>query len=408
MTAEILSVGTELLLGNITDTNAAFIAQELAAIGVSVYRKTTVGDNHGRLLAALTHAFDSADMVVISGGLGPTLDDITKAAAGEYFGLPLVLHQASMERIHQRFAGRELPPHSERNAMVPEGCHVLQNNHGSAPGVVVEAKGKTLILLPGPPHEMIPMFTDYALPYISQKSGAIFASQTLKIIGIGESKVEAMLMDLIQTQTNPTIAPYAKVGEVHLRLTAAADSTQQAQALLAPLYAEIAKRLTHHIYTNTDQTLPEVVVALMKENNHTIAVAESCTGGLVVSELVSVAGCSTVVTEGFCTYSNDAKIARLGVPPELLQTHGAVSPQVAAAMAEGVAKVSGTTIGIATTGIAGPDGGTPDKPVGLVYIGVCIHGQTTVTEHRLVGSRNNIRQRATLLALDMVRNAMAL
>ena len=408
MTAEILSVGTELLLGNIVDTNAAFLSQELAGLGVSVFRQTTVGDNHKRLLNALTHAFESADMVIISGGLGPTQDDITKAAAAEYFGQKLVLHEESMQRIRLRFAsrGRDLPESAQLNAIIPENAQVLQNDNGSAPGVVIEEDGKTLILLPGPPHEMKPMFTDYVVPFLREKSGRVFASRTLKISGLGESQVEHMLSDLITAQTNPTIAPYAKIGDVHVRLTASAVSEAAAHQLIAPLLTEIHKRLAPHVYSDDGSTLPEVVIALLRKQNHSLAVAESCTGGRVMSELVSVAGCSSVLLEGLCTYSNEAKIARLGICESLIQTHGAVSAEVAAAMAENVAKTAGATIGLATTGIAGPDGGTAEKPVGLVYIGLYINGKTNTVKLNLIGSRNEIRIRATNLALDMLRQTI--
>jgi len=442
MTAEILSVGTELLLGNIVDTNAAYIAQELASLGISVYRKTTVGDNYDRLLAAITHAFENADLVVISGGLGPTQDDITKTVAAEYFGRELVLHEESMRRIEKRFAGRGLPVNSEKNALIPEGAHVLPNDNGSAPGIILTGhmpvdchgspslamtgKSKMLILLPGPPHEMTPMFANYAVPYLQAKSGMVFISRTLKIIGIGESKVEDMLIDLISAQTNPTIAPYAKVGEVHVRLTASAKTEAEANTLLEPVMQEIEKRLYPHIYSTDGSTPAEVVIERLRNKSggskseptgtkivpvenctpHTLAVAESCTGGLIMSQLVAVAGCSDVILEGLCTYSNEAKIARLGIPPEMLEEYGAVSPQVAAAMAENAARTSGASVGLSTTGIAGPGGGTPDKPVGLVYIGLYANGKTITEKFNLIGSRNEVRTRAANLALDLLRKKL--
>ena len=408
MVAEILSVGTELLLGNIVDTNAAFLSQELAGLGVSVFRETTVGDNHKRLFCALKNAFKSADVVIISGGLGPTQDDITKEVAAEYFGRGLVLHQESLERIKARFAARrrELPISTDRNAIIPEGSLVLPNDNGSAPGVVIEQDGKILILLPGPPNEMIPMFTNYVRPFLQQKSGKVFVSRTLKIIGIGESQVESMLMDLINVQTNPTIAPYAKIWDCHVRLTASAQSATEAEAFIAPLAAEIHKRLDPHIYSDNDATLPEIIVALLQKQNCTLAIAESCTGGLIMSELVSVAGCSSVFLEGLCTYSNEAKTARLGVPAALIEKHGAVSAEVAAVMAEGVAKTAGATIGISTTGIAGPDGGTAEKPVGLVYAGLYINGEVETVKLNIIGSRNEVRLRAAHLVMDMLRRKL--
>jgi len=412
MTAEILSVGTELLLGNIVDTNAAFLSQELAGLGVSVFRQTTVGDNYKRLFTAMESAFECSDVVVISGGLGPTQDDITKDVSAEFFGRSLILHEESMRRIEERFAkvGWQLPVHVERNAMVPEGAHVLPNDNGAAPGVVlvgqVAAKEKILILLPGPPHEMEPMFTNYAAPFLREKSDDILVSRTLKIIGLGESKVEDMLDDLISAQTNPTIAPYAKVGEVHVRVTASAKSEDAATELITPVLAEIHRRLGVNIYSDNDSTLAEVVVRLLQQQNQTIAVAESCTGGLVMADFVSVAGCSSVVREGLCTYSNEAKIARLGIDAQILNDHGAVSHQAAAAMAEKVAKTSGAIIGISTTGVAGPEGGTPDKPVGLVYVGLYIGGKSDAVKFNMLGTRNEMRTRTVKIAMDLLRRRL--
>ena len=233
-------------------------------------------------------------------------------------------------------------------------------------------------------------------------------SRTFKIIGLGETQVEKLLMDLIQAQSNPTIAPYAKVGDVHVRITAAAPSQAEAEKLLAPLTLEINRRLAPYVYSDTDATLAEVVLNLLQEQNHTLAIAESCTGGLMTSDIVSVPGSSAVFLEGLCTYSNAAKIARLGVPAALIETHGAVSPQVAAAMAEGVAKTSGASVGISTTGVAGPGGGTADKPVGLVYVGVCINGEATTEKFNLTGNRDEVRVRAASHALDALRRRLML
>ncbi|MCL2217019.1 MAG: competence/damage-inducible protein A [Defluviitaleaceae bacterium] len=408
MTAEILSVGTEILLGNIVNTNAAFIAQELAKLGIATYNQTTVGDNRERLVAAFARAYETADMVITIGGLGPTLDDITKSAAAEYFGLGMVIHEESLRLIKERSGGRYLE-NFQRNALVPEGCGILPNDNGQAPGVVIEGRApmKLAILLPGPPHELEPMFTNYAVPFLRQKTDGVFLSRTLKIIGIGEAKVEVLLQDLIEAQTNPTIAPYAKVGEVHVRLTASAENEIAAQNLITPVADEIYRRLTPNIYGEDEASLPEIVIDLLKSQSHTIAVAESCTGGLLAAELISVSGCSSVMREGFVTYSNDAKMARLSVGEAVLKTHGAVSPQVAAAMAEGAAKASGASVALSTTGVAGPDGGTPEKPVGLVCIGLYIAGRATQTiQYNIPGRRNVIRTRAAKFALDILRRAL--
>jgi len=402
--AEILNVGTEILLGNITNSNAAFLSQQLAGIGVSVFRHTSVGDNHKRLKCAIEHAFENADVVITTGGLGPTQDDITKSVAAEFFGLKLEMHEESRQRILERFAGRELPESVERNALVPQGAKVFPNENGSAPGICIESGGKILIMLPGPPHELQPLFLNYAAAFLREKTEGVFVSRTLKIIGIGETAVESQLRDLIDAQTNPTIAPYAKVGEVHIRITASAADETAAHTLLSPVADEIYRRLNPRIYGENEVSLAEVVLELLKTQNHTLAVAESCTGGLVSSDLISVPGSSVVFREGFVTYSNEAKTARLFVPESLLAAHGAVSAEVAAAMAEGAAKAANATVAISITGIAGPDGGTQEKPVGLVYVGLFVAGRGMLTEKfNFTGNRNEIRRRSAISALDLLR-----
>jgi len=419
MTAEILSVGTELLLGTIVNTNAAFLSEALAKLGIAVYSQATVGDNHDRLMLQLQQSFGKADMLIVSGGLGPTQDDITKSVAAEYFGQALVMHEESLNRIKARFAGRELPDNVERNALVLENAEILLNDNGAAPGIIIEKDGKTLIMLPGPPHEMEPMFTTYATAFLRKKTDRVFLSRTIKIIGIGESKVETMLQDLIDAQTNPTIAPYAKVGEVHVRVTASAPDEQAAKDLIHPLVTEICNRLTPHVYNesvilpqekeselNEESTLAEIVINLIKSQHNTLAIAESCTGGLLTADLVAIPGCSAILYEGLATYANISKIRRLGVSEDIIMTHGAVSRETAGAMAEGIAKTSGATIGISTTGIAGPDGGTPEKPVGLVYIGIHMDGKTETHEYKVIGNRNEIRTRVVKLALNILRQKM--
>ena len=407
MIAEVLGIGTELLLGDIANTNAQFLSRELAVLGITVYGHTAVGDNGQRLSAALKHAFSKADMVVACGGLGPTQDDITKEVAAEYFGKEMVLHEPSWQAIKTRFGDRVLPDNVIRNAMVPEGCTILPNNHGSAPGVLMEEGGKLLILLPGPPNELEPMFTDYAIPFLRNKTDLAFISRTLKIVGVGESNVENILRDMIDSQTNPTIAPYANVTEVSLRVTAAASDEFAAAKLLDPVIAKIYKRLGISIYGEGDASLAMIVMNLLECHGHTLAIAESCTGGLLTSAFVDLPGSSKILLEGVVTYSNQAKAARLKIPEIALYEYGAVSRQVAAAMAAGIAQTSGAKIGISTTGIAGPDGGTKAKPVGLVYIGLHIDGQDTTThELRLIGNRNEIRKRAVVSALDILRKAL--
>jgi len=404
MKAHILSVGTELLLGNIVNTNAAFISTELAKIGVGMYNQTTVGDNRERLTAAIKYAFLEADLIITIGGLGPTLDDITKETAAEYFNEEMELHKESWERIKTRFNNRPMPINVERNALVPTNATIFLNDNGAAPGICLEKDGKIIILLPGPPHELEPMFSSKVVPFLCKKTNGIFFSKTLKIIGVAESKAEDMLKDLIEKQTNPTIAPYAKVGEVHIRITASAENEESASLIIEPIKNEIYKRLSPNIYAEDEITLEERVLTLLKEQNHTLAIAESCTGGLISAGIVDIPGSSLVYKEGLVTYSNEAKIRRLGVKEETLSNFGAVSKETAAEMAEGAAITSGTTVGISTTGVAGPDGGTPEKPVGLVYIGIYIKGKGVETSaFNTTGSRNEIRQRAAKQALDMLR-----
>jgi len=404
MIAEILGVGTELLLGDIANTNAQFLSKALAALGITVYGHTAVGDNPVRLHAALEHAFGKADMVVACGGLGPTQDDITKEVSAAYFGKKMIVDEPSWQAIQHRFAGRDLPENVIRNAQVPEDSILLPNHHGSAPGVCLEQNGKLLILLPGPPHELEPMFMKYAVPFLRKKTDLIFVSRTLKIVGVGESRVETVLRDLIDAQTNPTIAPYANLTEMALRITAAASKETTAHKLIDPVAKEIYNRLGRHIYGEDNECLAQVILTALKRQGQTLAIAESCTGGLLTSAFVDIPGSSIVLLEGAITYSNKAKIARLGVPEEMLAVYGAVSPQTAAAMAEGIARTSGADIGISTTGIAGPDGGTEDKPIGLVYVGLHIKGKGTKTkELRLIGDRNEIRARAVASALDILR-----
>jgi len=404
MIAEILGVGTELLLGDIVNTNAQFLSKALAGLGITVYGHTAVGDNPTRLHAALEYTFSKADMVVACGGLGPTQDDITKEVSAAYFSRQMIIDEPSWQAIKQRFSGRDLPENVIRNAQVPDGSILLPNHHGSAPGVCIEQDGKILILLPGPPHELEPMFNKYAVPFLRQKTDKVFVSRTLKIVGVGESHVETILRDLIDTQTNPTIAPYAKLTEVALRITAAAFDEHTAEKLIEPTAVEIHNRLGKYIYGHNDDCLAKIILDNLETQGQTLAIAESCTGGLLTSAFVDIPGSSKILLEGAITYSNEAKVTRLGVPDDLLMTYGAVSPQTAAAMAEGIAQTSSASIGISTTGIAGPEGGTAEKPVGLVYIGLHIAGKGTQTkELRLIGDRNEIRARAVAAALDVLR-----
>ncbi len=405
MIAEILSVGTELLMGNIVNTNAQYISQKLCDLGVNCYFQTTVGDNHDRLVAAVETALSRADILILTWGLGPTADDLTKETIADAFGRELVLDPASEQHIHARFArmGREMTPNNLKQAMFPRGSIILPNPNGTAPGCIVEEEEKAAILLPGPPKEMAPMFDASVMPYLEKRSGHMLFSHVVRVFGMGESEAEYRLRTLMERQSNPTIAPYALSGEMKLRVTARCKSAEEGERMMAPLIDEIKETLGSVVYSIDDQELHEVCAALLREHGATLAVAESCTGGMIASKLVSVPGISAHFIEGAVTYSNDAKIRRLGVRPETLAAHTAVSAETAREMAEGIRRTSGASLGVATTGIAGPDGGTVEQPVGLVYIALASESGTAVQELRLTGSRERIRNVASLHALNLIR-----
>lgn len=409
MKAEILAVGTELLLGDILNTNAQFLAQELASLGIEVYYQTVVGDNPKRLEDTIFHAFSRADLIITTGGLGPTEDDLTKETAAKYFDEKLVLDEKALAQIDKFFKriGREMTENNVKQAMVPEHHGVvLYNENGTAPGIIIEKNGKMIVMLPGPPKETVPMFLNQVKPYLAKKQEVTFVSRILRVAGVGESAMETEVKDLIDAQTNPTIAPYAKDGEAILRITARAKDEAEANRLIDPVAEVLRERLGHAVYAEGETDMETVTAELLLEKNKTLAAAESCTGGMIVSSLIEYAGISKVLLEGCVTYSNDAKMRRLGVKAETLEKYGAVSPETAAEMAEGIARTSGADIGLATTGVAGPDGGTPEKPVGLVYIALHYDGKTKVKEFRFAGKRNKIRERAAYAALDWLRRTL--
>jgi len=407
MNAEIITVGTEILLGDILNSNAQYLARALAAMGFSVHRQTTVGDNTQRLLDALESAYLENDIVVTTGGLGPTEDDLTKETVFQYFGLESVRHEESIARIEGFFTriGRPMVASNLKQGFFPRESMVLANDNGTAPGCIIEKNGKIAIVLPGPPREMIPMFEQKALPILAKFQDGIIVSRSLRVIGVGESSMEEMVKDLIKG-TNPTAAPYAKLGECELRLTAKAPDKKAAWEKIAPVEAEVRRRMGANLYGIDSDNIETVTCRLLIEKKKTIAVAESCTGGLLSGKIINFPGASNVFLQGVVAYSNDAKVARLGVKPETLEKYGAVSEEVAREMAEGIAGSSGSNVGISVTGIAGPDGGTPEKPVGLVYIGLWIDGMVAVKRCQFTGSRSTIRERTCLEALDMLRRAL--
>ncbi|CAH2212699.1 competence/damage-inducible protein A [Tepidibacter aestuarii] len=405
MRAEILCVGTEILLGDIVNTNAQFLAKELADLGICVYYQTVVGDNPDRLKEALKIAFSRANLVITTGGLGPTKDDLTKEVCAEFFNKELEMNKESMDYIKEYFKSqnKDMVKSNEKQACFPKDSIILKNDCGTAPGCIMKDDEKTVILFPGPPREMNYMFKNYAKPYLQKYQKDIIESKTLRLCGMGESSVEEKIKDLIEGQTNPTIAPYAKNGEVTLRITARASSNEEAKNLIEPLKNEIYSRLSLYVYGEDDTCLEFEVAKMIMDKNLTIATAESCTGGLIASRLINYPGISSVFNEGMVTYTNESKMKRLGVKKETLEKYGAVSEQTATEMAIGVAKNTGSNIGISVTGIAGPGGGSDQKPVGLVYIGVCINGVTKVKQLNLKGDRNRIRNITAIKALNFLR-----
>lgn len=377
--AEILCVGTELLLGEIINTNAAYIAMRLAELGISVYRQSVVGDNPGRLSEELRASLGRADLVIMTGGLGPTCDDLTKETAASLFGLPLVEDAKALADIKEFFAksGRTMAKNNEKQALVPKGCTVLYNDWGTAPGMAIEGSeeselyGKTAILLPGPPREMRNMFEARVKPYLAARSGRVIVSRNLHLIGIGESSAEELLRPLIDSCENPTLAPYAKDGEVRFRITALADNVDEAGKMCDSLVEKVKSGpVGRFIYGVDVGSMENAVAAALLRDGETIATAESCTGGLVAKRITDLAGVSAVFIGGAVTYANEAKMKMIGVSAETLERYGAVSEQTAIEMARGIRAALGSDFGISTTGIAGPGGGTPEKPVGTVYIAV--------------------------------------
>ena len=410
MVAELISVGTELLLGNIVNTNARYLSRKCAEAGVYVYYQTTVGDNEQRLLEVVNTALSRSDVVILTGGLGPTKDDLTKEIVAEALQLELVEDAHTKKRIVQyfeRIGKTDIPENNFKQAIVMKGSKVIDNAHGTAPGCIVEKNGKVVMLLPGPPNEMVPMFETSMFPFLSSLQPNLLHSNMVKIIGVGESKVETEIYDLIDSQSNPTIAPYAKTGEVHLRITASAPSINEAQDKIDPVVRELKNRFGNHIYsTREEETLEEVVVSLLSKHNFTVSTAESCTGGLLTGRLVNVSGVSGVLKEGYITYSNEAKSKLLKVRKETLDKYGAVSEQTAIEMVEGAAKAAGADAAMAITGIAGPDGGTDEKPVGTVCIACKVKNTMLVETFHFNGNREKVREYSVLNALDLLRRGI--
>ena len=405
MIAEILSIGTELLMGQIANTDAQYISRRLAELGVNLYRHTTVGDNPARVKEALGEAIARADIVITTGGLGPTEDDLTKEMVAEFFGLPMEMHAPSLEALTERMnrLGREITPNNYKQAMMPRGAIVMPNLRGTAPGAIVESGQKAVAILPGPPHEMQDMFERQLAPYLHARTGVRIDSRFLHVCGIGESSLETLLLDLFHSE-NPTLALYCGAGEVQARLSARVGANEDSAPLLDPLEKEIRRRAGRAVYgEGRNLTLAAAVVNALRAAGKTVACAESLTGGMLASKLVDVPGASSVLGEAYVTYSNEAKMRLLGVSKDTLRQFGAVSAQCAREMAEGARLAAGADFALSTTGIAGPDGGTPEKPVGLVYVGVASANGCEAQELHLRGERDWIRELTCVNALNALR-----
>lgn len=407
MRAEIICIGTELLLGDIVNTNAAFLSRKLSEIGVDMYHQVTVGDNPRRLIEALRSAASRADIVLTSGGLGPTVDDITMETVGRLIGSPMVTDKGVLRDIKAYFKARHVrfPCESTRQAIVPRDATLIRNKVGSAPGLISDYLGAKIICLPGPPREIEAMFTNDVVPYLKKTFGLTqaFRSRTIKITGLPESRVDGIIHDLLQLNPPTTVGIYAKLGQVELKIMSKAPNAHAAERAISKVEREIRKRLGDHIFGVDDETLESAVGALLKKMRLTIAIAESCTGGLVTHRLTNVSGSSDYFMMGLVAYSNQIKERILGVPPELLAKYGAVSEEVALRMAKGIRFLARTNIGIGITGIAGPTGGTAKKPVGLVYIALAAGKKHIVRECRFLGSREEIKHQASQAALNLIR-----
>jgi len=409
MVVELISVGTEILLGSIVNTNAAYLAGKCADLGLSCYYQTVVGDNDARLRETLQKALERSDIVILSGGLGPTQDDLTKEVTSQVLGLELTedAHTKELIRDYMETRGLKVTENNWKQALAPAGARIVDNENGTAPGLIIEKNGKHVILLPGPPNELKPMFEKDIFPYLNELAPGVIYSRVVKVCGVGESIAETMIQDLIDAQKNPTIATYAKTGEVHIRVTAKAEDEKEAKKLVKPVVKELKVRFGNHIYTtDTDVTLEKSVVDLLEANHMTISAAESCTGGLLSARLINVAGASEVFKSGYITYSNKTKRKLIGVKRGTLEKHGAVSEAVAKEMAKGAAVLSKADVTVSVTGIAGPDGGSEDKPVGLVYIACQVRGEVIVKEFHFKGDRNKIREASVAAALDLIRECV--
>lgn len=424
MRAEIISIGTELLLGHIINTNASYLSEKLAESGIDVYYHTTVGDNPARLAQSLKQAVSRSDIVITSGGLGPTVDDITTETVARFINKPLVLDKTILKGLKEYFKIRKhkFPPENTRQAYIPEGAKWIANKIGTAPGLILEYDGRTIICFPGPPRELEPMFERQITPYIRKMTGGwIIKSRTIKTTGLAESQVNGMVRDLLNLKPPTTVGIYAKLKEVDMKIMAKAEDEKTAGRAIQKVEKKIRSRLKDHIFGCDDERLEDAVANVLFKKKKTIAIAESCTGGLISNRLTDVSGSSKYFLMGLVAYSNLVKKAGLGVNEKTLKKYGAVSRQVAFEMANGIRKLAGSDIGLGITGIAGPTGGTKSKPVGLVYIALVKKDKRGLTqrsysleqgltpfvrEFRFKGTRSEIKFQASQSALDLIRKGV--
>ena len=403
---EILSVGTELLMGQIANTNAQYISQKLPEMGLGVFYHSVVGDNPERLTQCLNIAMSRSDIIITTGGLGPTQDDLTKEIIAQALGLKMELHEQSAENIKEYFnkTGKKMVDSNLRQAYFPEGSIIMDNEEGTAPGCIIEKNNKVIILLPGPPKELIPMFKKHVIKYFENNCATPLTSKFLRVVGIGESLVEKKLLNLVDGQTNPTIATYAKDGIVTIRVTAHDEDNIPAKLLVSDMCGKISSILGDAVYTDNDEDLEYTVFRLLNENHLTFSCAESCTGGMLAEKMTAIPGSSEVFKCAAVTYMTESKIQMLDVPRETIETYGVVSKEVALAMVSGMAEKAKTDVCVSITGYAGPR--YADEPVGKVCIGVFAPGCHTVKEFSFTGNRDRIRTLSVINALDMVRRAL--
>ena len=406
MKAEIISVGTELLIGQIVNTDTQIISDMVSPLGIDMFFHTSVGDNSERVRSVFRQALGRSDLIFTTGGLGPTMDDLTKETISAELGLPMVLDENELTHLESMFTRRGgiMPQNNRKQAVFPQGSIVIPNPNGTAPGVIVEQNEKIIVILPGPPRELRPMMEETVLPYLQEKMGdqqAVIKSRVLRLCGLGESAAEEAIEDLIRSQSNPTIAPLAG-SEVTFRITAKAQTAEAANRLIAELEDQVRARIGKHVYGCDEDTLESVIGNLLLESGLTVSVAESCTGGLIAARITNIAGSSRYFDRGYVCYSNQAKVDLLGVPKNIIEKFGAVSEETAGFMANGARAASGTAVAISVTGVAGPDGGSKEKPVGYVCFGLATPDGLTTAVQQYSGQRASIRARAAQHALRML------